>query len=226
MMLRCLLPRSIGRMSDKRCGRERTAQGAIKPVGDWPRCSTRRQQRRALCKPSQAARAPGDDALAPKVHVNLGITLEADGRLLAAAEHYGAATAACPGHFRARKLLGSALYALGDLAAARAELDFAVALQPGYADAHCDLGAPQASPGARARAAGLPRAARPAAVALGSTVCTAAPASAGRGRRHCRQQSLRSTRAWVLRMRASRDRAEGSAHPQTPPSAASGGAGA
>ncbi len=154
-MLRCLLHRLNGRMSDKRCGRKRTAWiWSVKPK----------------CKPSQAARSPGDDALAPKVHVNLGITLEADGRLLAAADHYGAATAACPGHFRARKLLGSALYALGDLAPACAELDFAVALQPGYADAHCDLGAPQerAGAGAQARVAGLPRAARRAAAALGA----------------------------------------------------------
>lgn len=31
---------------------------------------------------------PGDERLVPKVHVNLGITLEADGRLLAACNHY------------------------------------------------------------------------------------------------------------------------------------------
>lgn len=89
----------------------------------------------------QAAREPADAALVPKVHVNLGITLEADGRLLAACEHYRAAAARNAGHFRARKLLGSALYALGDLPAARDELAAALELQPAYADAYCDLGA-------------------------------------------------------------------------------------
>lgn len=76
----------------------------------------------------------------PKVHVNLGITQEADGRLLAACEHYRAGAARPDGHPRARKLLGSALYALGDLASARDELTAALALQPDYADARCDLG--------------------------------------------------------------------------------------
>ena len=47
-----------------------------------------------------------------------------------------------PSHFRARKLLGSAQYALADLAAARDALTSALALRPDYADAHCDLGAP------------------------------------------------------------------------------------
>lgn len=37
--------------------------------------------------PEQEVR-PGDERLVPKVHVNLGITLEADGRLLAACNHY------------------------------------------------------------------------------------------------------------------------------------------
>ena len=46
-----------------------------------------------------------------------------------------------PSHYRARKLLGSALYALGDLHAARAALSDALALRPDYADAHCDMGA-------------------------------------------------------------------------------------
>jgi hypothetical protein len=38
------------------------------------------------------------------------------------------------------KLLGSVLYALGDLPAARTALEFSLHLQPAYADAHCDLG--------------------------------------------------------------------------------------
>ncbi|KAK9843482.1 hypothetical protein WJX81_004938 [Elliptochloris bilobata] len=86
------------------------------------------------------ARSPADDALVPKVHVNLGITQEADGRLLAACEHYRGGAARAAGHPRAHKLLGSALYALGDLRAARDELTAALALQPDYADARCDLG--------------------------------------------------------------------------------------
>jgi Flp pilus assembly protein TadD len=45
-----------------------------------------------------------------------------------------------PTHFRARKLLGSALYAIGDLEAAKNALTAALALRPDYADAHCDLG--------------------------------------------------------------------------------------
>ena len=45
------------------------------------------------------------------------------------------------GHFRAQKLLGSALYALGDLPAAKAALQASLAINPGYADASCDLGA-------------------------------------------------------------------------------------
>jgi cytochrome c-type biogenesis protein CcmH/NrfG len=45
-----------------------------------------------------------------------------------------------PKHWRGMKLLGSALYALGDLPAARTALEFALQLKPDYADAHCDLG--------------------------------------------------------------------------------------
>lgn len=44
------------------------------------------------------------------------------------------------GHFRAYKLLGSALYALGDLAAAEHALQQSLAINPSYADASCDLG--------------------------------------------------------------------------------------
>lgn len=45
-----------------------------------------------------------------------------------------------PKHFRAWKLLGSAMYAKGDLQAACTALEAALQLNPGYADAHCDLG--------------------------------------------------------------------------------------
>ena len=44
------------------------------------------------------------------------------------------------GHFRAYKLLGSALYALGDLVAAEHALRQSLAINPSYADASCDLG--------------------------------------------------------------------------------------
>ena len=47
-----------------------------------------------------------------------------------------------PVHYRARKLLGSARYALGDLPAARDALRFALTQCPEYADAQCDLGEP------------------------------------------------------------------------------------
>ena len=45
-----------------------------------------------------------------------------------------------PKHFRALKLLGSAMYAQGDLQAACTALEAALQLNPAYADAHCDLG--------------------------------------------------------------------------------------
>ena len=45
-----------------------------------------------------------------------------------------------PKHFRAQKLLGSALYAGGDLQAALTALKSALQLNPAYADAYCDLG--------------------------------------------------------------------------------------
>ena len=45
------------------------------------------------------------------------------------------------GHYRAYKLLGSALYALGDLSAAEHALQQSLAINPNYSDASCDLGA-------------------------------------------------------------------------------------
>ena len=41
-----------------------------------------------VCVAHEQEVRPGDERLVPKVHVNLGITLEADGRLLAACNHY------------------------------------------------------------------------------------------------------------------------------------------
>lgn len=43
-------------------------------------------------------------------------------------------------HYRAFKLLGSALYALGDLTGAERALRDSLAIQPSYSDALCDLG--------------------------------------------------------------------------------------
>ena len=43
-------------------------------------------------------------------------------------------------HSRALKLLGSALYAEGDLQGAKTALQSALELKPSYADAYCDLG--------------------------------------------------------------------------------------
>ena len=46
-----------------------------------------------------------------------------------------------PEHFRALKLLGSALYALGDLEGAECALRDSLAINPDYSDTHSDLGA-------------------------------------------------------------------------------------
>ncbi|CAK0785712.1 hypothetical protein CVIRNUC_008923 [Coccomyxa viridis] len=78
--------------------------------------------------------------LLPKIYVNLGITQEADGRLHAACDNYREAISINQGHYRAFKLLGSALYALGDLGAAEHALQQSLAINPNYSDASCDLG--------------------------------------------------------------------------------------
>ncbi|KAH0455522.1 hypothetical protein IEQ34_015554 [Dendrobium chrysotoxum] len=78
--------------------------------------------------------------LLPQIHVNLGISLEAEGMLLGACEHYREAAILCPSHFRALKLLGSALLGVGEVKAAVKALEEAVFLNPHYADAYCDLG--------------------------------------------------------------------------------------
>lgn len=86
------------------------------------------------------ASLPDDAALLPKIHVNLGISLEAGGQLQVACQHYRHAIGLNPNHFRALKLMGSAMYAQGDLQAARTALQTALQLNTAYADAHCDLG--------------------------------------------------------------------------------------
>eukprot|EP00250_Pteridium_aquilinum_P009240 c18534_g1_i1 orf=221-2683(-) len=78
--------------------------------------------------------------LLPQIHVNLGISLEGEGMLLSASEHYKQAVKILPDHYRALKLLGSALYGIGEYRAAEKALKEALAMKPDFADAHCDLG--------------------------------------------------------------------------------------
>ncbi|KMT20638.1 hypothetical protein BVRB_1g006160 [Beta vulgaris subsp. vulgaris] len=77
--------------------------------------------------------------LLPQIHVNLGITLEAQGMVLSACEHYREAAILYPTHYRALKLLGSALFGVGEYRAAVKALEEAIFMKPDYADAHCDL---------------------------------------------------------------------------------------
>nr|XP_010910390.1 uncharacterized TPR repeat-containing protein At1g05150 [Elaeis guineensis] len=79
-------------------------------------------------------------SLLPQIHVNLGIVMEGEGLLINASEHYREAAILCPTHYRALKLLGSALFGVGQYAPAEKALEEAVLLKPDYADAHCDLG--------------------------------------------------------------------------------------
>ncbi|XP_058098729.1 uncharacterized TPR repeat-containing protein At2g32450-like isoform X3 [Magnolia sinica] len=90
----------------------------------------------------EAAEAGGTQwaYLLPQIHVNLGITLEGEGMVLGACEHYREAAILCPTHFRALKLLGSALFGVGEYRAAEKALAEAIFLRSDYADAHCDLG--------------------------------------------------------------------------------------
>lgn len=77
--------------------------------------------------------------LLPQIHVNLGISLEGEGMVLGACEHYREAAILCPTHFRALKLLGSALFGVGEYKAAVKALEEAIYMKNDYADAHCDL---------------------------------------------------------------------------------------
>ncbi|XP_008797280.2 uncharacterized TPR repeat-containing protein At1g05150-like [Phoenix dactylifera] len=78
--------------------------------------------------------------LLPQIHVNLGVSMEGEGMLLGACDHYREAAIICPAHFRALKLLGSALFGVGEYQDAKKALEEAVMLRPDYADARCDLG--------------------------------------------------------------------------------------
>ncbi|KAK9165269.1 hypothetical protein Scep_000460 [Stephania cephalantha] len=77
--------------------------------------------------------------LLPQIHVNLGISLEGEGMVLSACEHYREAAILCATHFRALKLLGSGLFGVGEYRAAEKALEEAIFLKSDYADAHCDL---------------------------------------------------------------------------------------
>ncbi|XP_062210684.1 uncharacterized TPR repeat-containing protein At2g32450-like [Phragmites australis] len=90
----------------------------------------------------EAAEAGGSQSadILPQIHVNLGIAMEAEGMVLGACEHYREAAILCPSHARALKLLGSALFGVGEYRAAEKALEEAIFLKPDYADAHCDLG--------------------------------------------------------------------------------------
>ncbi|KAL8216096.1 hypothetical protein R6Q57_022933 [Mikania cordata] len=59
--------------------------------------------------------------------------------VISACEHYREAAILCPTHFRALKLLGSALFGVGEYKAAVKALEEAIYLKNDYADAHCDL---------------------------------------------------------------------------------------
>ncbi|KAF7041997.1 hypothetical protein CFC21_051702 [Triticum aestivum] len=88
---------------------------------------------------AEAGNSQSADIL-PQIHVNLGIAMEAEGMVLGACEHYREAAILCPSHARALKLLGSALFGVGEYRAAEKALEEAIFLKPDYADAHCDLG--------------------------------------------------------------------------------------
>ncbi|XP_058220707.1 uncharacterized TPR repeat-containing protein At1g05150-like [Rhododendron vialii] len=89
----------------------------------------------------EAAEAGGNQwsYLLPQIHVNLGISLEGEGMVISSCEHYREAAILCPTHFRALKLLGSALFGVGEYKAAVKALEEAIYLKNDYADAHCDL---------------------------------------------------------------------------------------
>nr|XP_043618532.1 uncharacterized TPR repeat-containing protein At2g32450-like [Erigeron canadensis] len=89
----------------------------------------------------EAAEAGGTQwgYLLPQIHVNLGISLESEGMVLSACEHYREAAILCPTHYRALKLLGSALLGVGEYKAAVKALEEAIYMKNDYADAHCDL---------------------------------------------------------------------------------------
>ncbi|KAG6399324.1 hypothetical protein SASPL_140800 [Salvia splendens] len=107
------------------------------PFNEVRRCETKAKFLLAL----EAAEAGGNQwaYLLPQIHVNLGIALEGEGMVLGACEHYREAAILCPTHFWALKLLGSALFGVGEYRAAVKALEMAIYMNNDYADAHCDL---------------------------------------------------------------------------------------
>ncbi|GJP50193.1 hypothetical protein CLOM_g9334 [Closterium sp. NIES-68] len=100
------------------------------------------QAREAYSQSLEAGKADPEAhaTILPQVHVNLGIAMEAEGLLMNACDHYREAGMLNPHHHHAMKLLGSALYGLGEYREAEEALQNALYLDPKYADAHCDLG--------------------------------------------------------------------------------------
>ncbi|KAK3260851.1 hypothetical protein CYMTET_30213, partial [Cymbomonas tetramitiformis] len=98
---------------------------------------------RALMR-AQASIERGDTGLARvwlrRVQMNLGILQESEGMLLRACQHYRAAVTADPDHAPSLKLLGSAMFALGELEVARTALQRSLELDPSSGAAWCDLG--------------------------------------------------------------------------------------
>ncbi|KAF9602018.1 hypothetical protein IFM89_024775 [Coptis chinensis] len=86
----------------------------------------------------EAAQSGGNHSsyLLPQIHVNLGISLEGEGMALSACGHYRGAVTLCPTHFMAMKLLGRALFGVGEYKAAEKALEEAIFLKSAYADAH------------------------------------------------------------------------------------------
>jgi tetratricopeptide (TPR) repeat protein len=97
---------------------------------------------------SALKRCPNEgDPLRVKVHINMGIALESEGKVAAAAREYARGAAAAPRHPRVHKLLGSARLALGEHEGAVEALTAALEVAPGFADAWADLGAAYAALG-------------------------------------------------------------------------------
>jgi Flp pilus assembly protein TadD len=92
------------------------------------------------------------DPLLVKIHINMGISLESEGRMETAEREYSKAATMAPNHPRVFKLLGSARLAVGDAEGARAALKRALEINPEFADAWADLGCAYVALGAHSEA--------------------------------------------------------------------------
>ncbi|KAG7672254.1 putative Uncharacterized TPR repeat-containing protein [Nannochloris sp. 'desiccata'] len=97
-------------------------------------------------------RCAEDDPLLVKIHINMGISLESEGRMETAEREYSKAATMAPNHPRVFKLFGSARLALGDADGARAALKRALEINPEFADAWADLGCAHVALGAHSEA--------------------------------------------------------------------------